>query len=645
MSRIREFETRTAALYRDGEIPGFVHVSVGQEAVAVGACSGLRDSDVITSTHRGHGHVLAKGASMPAMMAELMAKEDGSCRGRGGSMHIADMGVGVYGANGIVGAGLPIAVGAAQGFRHRGTDGVAVAFFGDGAVGQGAFHEAVNLAVALSLPVVFLCENNHFAEFSTSENVPVPGVQQRALGYGVRYHYADGNDVHAVLGAVTQAVEHARAGQGPVLLEADTYRVRGHYEGDPQAYRSDQERDAWLERDPLLVLRGRAMSSHGVDDSIFDEIDAHSRLEVDDAVEFARRSPLPDPATLTWFVTAAPQATSAPPLTEEREDGEIRTSRAIARALEHELEEDPDVFLAGIDVARGGGVFGITRGLLDRFPGRVIDTPISETAIMGLGVGSAMSGLRPVVELMYVDFIGVCLDQLLNQAAKMRFMTGGQASVPLTVRTQFGAGRASGSQHSQSLEALIAHIPGLKVVMPATTEDCYGLPRAAIRDPDPVVVIENRLLYEVKGPIPARGHLTPIGQAAVVRSGQHVTVVTMSRSLHLCLRAADELAAEGIECEVIDLRTVRPLDTATILSSFGRTNRAVVVHEAVTDFGIGAEIAAVLVDQGFWHLDAPVRRIGALPMPAPYAPNLEALWLPDLPRVVAAIRSVVEARP
>jgi 2-oxoisovalerate dehydrogenase E1 component len=282
----------------------------------------------------------------------------------------------------------------------------------------------------------------------------------------------------------------------------------------------------------------------------------------------------------------------------------------------------------------------LTRGLRERFGDRVRDTPISETAIMGLGVGAAMAGMRPVVELMYLDFVGVCLDQLLNQAAKMPFMTGGAAEMALTVRTQFAAGRSSGSQHSQSLEALLAHIPGLTVVMPSTPADTYGLLRAAIQDPNPVVFIENRLLYGMKGPQPPVDHVLPIGKAAVVRPGTDLTVVSISRMVHEVLAAAEQVAADGISTEVIDLRTAAPLDMATILASVHRTNRLMIAHEAVVPFGIGAEIAASVARDGLGDLDAPIERIGAAPTPPPYAPDLERAWLPDRDRIAAAIRKL-----
>jgi 2-oxoisovalerate dehydrogenase E1 component len=271
----------------------------------------------------------------------------------------------------------------------------------------------------------------------------------------------------------------------------------------------------------------------------------------------------------------------------------------------------------------------------------VRDTPISETAIVGVGVGAAMAGMHPVVEVMYLDFLGVCFDQLLNQAAKLPFMTGGAARMGLTVRTQFGAGRSSGSQHSQSLEALLAHVPGLSVVMPSTPADTYGLLRAAIQDPNPVVFIENRLLYGMQGPQPPADHVVAIGVSSVVSPGTDVTVVSVSRMVHEAVAAAERVAEDGISVEVIDLRTVAPLDMAPVLESVCKTSRLLIAHEAVIPFGIGAEIAATVAREAFWDLDAPIERVGAAPTPPPYAPTLEQAWLPDRDDIAAAIRSLV----
>jgi 2-oxoisovalerate dehydrogenase E1 component len=641
MLLIRGFEERVSALYRDGEVPGFVHLSIGQEASAVGACWPLRSSDVITSTHRGHGHCLAKGLAPLPMFAELMAKDSGTNRGRGGSMHIADPNIGIFGANGIVGAGLPIAVGAAAASQLRADHGIAVAFFGDGAVAHGSFHESVNLAAVWRLPTIFFCENNGYAEFSPAKTQHAAQLEQRAAGYGVGYVAVDGNDVVATADVMAEAAASARVGGGPIIVEATTYRWHGHYEGDPQRYRESDELEQWKQRDPLVV-HARRLAAAGVDGERIRALEDAIARELDDAVATARAASVPDLSTLDHYVTR-PRPAIAEPQPVEADAPAFRTMDAIHDAIERELRDDDRVFVAGIDVGPGGNVFGLLRGLHAEFGDRVRDTPISETAIVGLGVGAAMAGMRPVVEIMYFDFIGVCLDQLINQAAKMPFMTGGTAQMSLTVRTQFGAGRSSGSQHSQSLEALLAHIPGLTVVMPSTPADTYGLLRAAIQDPNPVVFVENRLLYGMKGPRPPADYIVPIGKSHVLRNGDDITLVSVSRMVHESLAAAAALADEGISVEVIDLRTVAPLDMEPILTSVQKTSRLLIAHEAVLPFGIGAEIAATVAQEAFWALDAPILRIGAAATPAPYAPGLEQAWLPNRDGIADAVRQLASA--
>jgi 2-oxoisovalerate dehydrogenase E1 component len=551
-------------------------------------------------------------------------------------MHIADPDVGIFGANGIVAAGLPIAVGAATAGQLREDGRVAVAFLGDGAVAAGAFHESVNLAAVWKLPTVFFCENNGYAEFSAAAAQHAVPLERRAAGYGVDFVGVDGNDVVATATAMQMVVEAVRGGHGPAIVEAATYRWHGHYEGDPERYRSGEEREAWQARDPLSIHAARLRAA-GIDDEMVASLEASVAEELDAAINAAREGASPNAATLFDFVVRVRPAVAEPP-PPAADAPAFRTMDAIHAALEAELATDDRVFVAGIDVGDGGNVFGLTRGLRDRFGERVRDTPISETAIMGVGVGAAMAGMHPVVELMYLDFVGVCFDQLLNQAAKMPFMTGGAARMALTIRTQFGAGRSSGSQHSQSLEALLAHIPGLSVVMPSTPADTYGLLRAAIRDPNPVIFVENRLLYGMKGPRPPADHLVPIGASRVVRAGSDITLVSVSRMVHEAVAAADAVADDGISVEVIDLRTVVPLDMGTILESVHKTSRLLVAHEAALPFGIGAEIAATVARDGFWSLDAPIERIGAAATPPPYAPDLERAWLPNRDDIEATLR-------
>jgi 2-oxoisovalerate dehydrogenase E1 component len=633
-SLIRAFELRTGQLCHDGRIVGDVHLYTGQEGVAVAACRSLRTSDVVTSTHRCHGHALAKGVSPRAIFAELLGRETGVCRGRGGSMHIAEPSRGFFGGNGIIAAGLPIAAGAALAAQLRDAGDVVVAFFGDGAVGQGAFHEAVNLAAQWRLPILFLCENNKYAASTRSDSDAHIPLGIRARGYDLAHRQIDGEDVVACAAALDEAIAALRDGAAPEIVEADTWRWTGHWEGDAQSYREREEVAEARLHDPIEHLRNHLLAA-GTDPEKLAGVQEDVEREIEDALAWALEQPEPSAAAMTDFVTApaAPAGRESPATRGRR----FRGIDAVHAALKHEMECDESVFLAGVDLN-----VGLTRKLQRRWPDRVLDTPISETAIVGMAIGAAMSGRRPVMEILYMDFITVCFDQIVNQAAKLQFMTGGGTRLPLTIRTQFGTLTGSGAQHSQSLEALLAHIPGLTVVMPSTPADTYGLLRAAIRDDNPVIVLEHRGLYEMSGPRPDDpDHLVPIGRARVVREGTDVSLIATSRMVHESEAAARRLAEEGIGCEVVDLRTIAPLDRDAIVTSVRKTGRAVIAHESVCDFGIGAEVAAILAQDAFSSLLAPVVRVGAPRTPVPYAPALERRWAPDADAIAAAARSLV----
>ncbi len=321
---------------------------------------------------------------------------------------------------------------------------------------------------------------------------------------------------------------------------------------------------------------------------------------------------------------------------------EIRYVKAIAEALAEEMTRDERVIVLGEDVGAPGGTFGATKGLYQQFgKERVRDTPISETAIVGAAIGAAANGLRPVVEVMFMDFIGTCWDQVVNQMAKMRYMFGGQVRLPLVLRTHTGAGLNAGPQHSGSLEAWAVHVPGLKVVMPSTPADMKGLLKAAIRDDNPVIVVENKTLYAVKGEVPAGDHVVALGRAEVRRAGTDVTVVALSRMVHEALKAADLLAREGISVEVLDPRTLSPFDREALLASIARTGRLVVAHEAWGPCGFGAEVAALAAEHGFRALKAPVRRVTPPFTPVPFSPPMEKFWLPDAERIALAVREVI----
>src|SRR6478672_7762731 len=321
---------------------------------------------------------------------------------------------------------------------------------------------------------------------------------------------------------------------------------------------------------------------------------------------------------------------------------ELTMSQAVNEAFREELRRDPTVFVIGEDVAEAGTPFKVLAGLVDEFgTGRIIDSPISEPGITGLGLGAAITGMRPVVDIMFGDFLTLIMDQVVNQAAKIHYMSGGSLRAPLTIRTTLGATRRSGAQHSQSLHAWVAHVPGLKVCLPSTPADAKGLLKSAIRDDNPVVIFEDKMMYAVKGPVPDGDHLVPLGLADVKREGEDLTVIATSSMVQVALSAADELEREGVSVEVVDPRTIAPLDRATLVASARKTGRVIVVDEGHQSYGASAELAAVIAEDAFWHLDAPVVRLGAMDVPIPFSPVLEDETVPTPERVAAAALRLV----
>ena len=641
MAKIRVFEDRVLREFAKGDMPGFVHTYHGAEAVAAGVCAHLDDADMITSTHRGHGHCIAKGCDLSAMVAELYGRETGLCHGRGGSMHIADFDRGILGANAIVGGGISLAVGGALAAHVKGDGRVAVSFFGDGAANEGIFHESLNLAAIWGLPVVFVCENNGWAESTpTSYATSVADIASRASAYGIPGIVIDGADYLDVFEKAGEAIERARSGGGPTLIEAKLTRMRGHYVGDPEQYRSRVERRAARAADPLASLAATVVLGDYLKDV---------EAELDSAYESALSAPWPDPSTVEDYVLAPPSEgntlVSFPPST-AREGSYLQ---GLNEGLFEAMRRDPSVIVIGEDIAGGaglgepiegamGGTFGVTKGLLEEFgSGRVRDTPISEAGFVGAGVGAALAGLRPVVDLMWASFAPYCFDQIFNQAAKMRYMFGGQTNVPMVLRMAVGAGLRAGGQHSDTLYGLFAQIPGLKVVVPSTPADAKGLLLAAIADDNPVVFLEHMSLYRTTGPLPAEPYELPIGRASIIRAGDDVTLIAAGSTVSLALQAAEQLEdMEGVSAEVIDLRTISPLDVETLTVSVARTGRAVVIDESPPRCGIASEVAAVLTEAVFDRLQSPIARVTAANSPVPFSPPLEDAYLPSVDDVVRA---------
>lgn len=652
MLRMRRFEACCVELYQAQKIKGFLHLYDGEEAVAAGVMSALDARDAVVATYREHGQALARGLPMRELLAEMLGRVEGCCRGRGGSMHIFDRARRFFGGNAIVGAGLPLATGIALADQRLRPGAVTACFFGEGAVAEGAFHESLNLAALWKLPLLFVCENNGYAM-----GVPLaigesqPEIFRKAAAYRIEAEAVDGMDPVAVAVAARRAVEWLRAGQGPYLLECRTYRFRAHSMFDAQAYRSRDEVEAWRERDPVTRMRAWLQASHQISETEAIAIEAKVEAEIAEALAWAEAGS-PEPlAELERFVlmesvvqeesvtrAAPPASVPATPATGEK----TSYREACRQAIRAALRAEPRVLLLGEDVARYGGCYAVSKGLLDEFgPERIVDTPLAENAVVGAGIGAAVAGLRPIVEVMTCNFSLLALDPIVNGAATLAHMSGGQFAVPLVVRMATGGGRQLAAQHSHSFEGWFAHIPGLKVLAPATVEDARHMLAAALADPNPVLLFEHIMLYASEDLLDPSVTAVDIERAKVRRPGGDVTIATYGWSLSKCLEAARQLAGEGIAAEVIDLRVLRPLDSGTVIESLRKTHRIVIVDEGWKSGSISAELAARIAEQALYELDAPVRRLCAREVPVPYAEQLEAACLPQVAEIVDAVRALV----
>ena len=648
MWRIRYFEETVLDLFNKGHIRGTAHLYIGMEAVAAGTRAAMGPDDFLASTHRGHGHSLAMGLDPKPMMAELLGRGDGYCKGKGGSMHVACLALGMLGADAVVGANAPITTGAALAARLKGEDRVGISFFGDGAASQGVVLEALNIAAVSKLPVVFICENNQWAlSTSIQSTLSVPDVATRAQGFGLPSVIVDGQDGLAMHAAAQEAIDRARSGGGPTLIEAKTYRFHTHSAFATKDPRAADEVAFWKSRDPLEILGAKLLDAGVFTTAELDELREKEADLAQEAADFAVASPYPAPeeALTDVFLPSETESYSEPGHpTPDSSVRQINMVEALNEALHEEMERDPTVFIMGEDIGNIGGLFGVTGGLLERFgEERIREMPIAEPGYTGVGVGAAIAGAHPVVEIQVMDFLSLTMDQLANHAAKLRYMTGGQASVPMVLRGVVMTGIGLAAQHSQSLEAWVAHIPGLKVIMPSTPYDAKGLMKSAIRDGNPVVCFEKRLLYAATGPVPEEEYLVPFGQAAVRRTGDDLTIVASGLSAQMAIEAAETLAAEGIAAEVIDLRTLVPLDMDTIIESVAKTHRVIVANDGYRNCGFAAEVMARIMEQGFDYLDAPVMRVTSEDVPIPCSEALEQVALISAEKIATAARDLLEA--
>jgi 2-oxoisovalerate dehydrogenase E1 component len=516
------------------------------------------------------------------------------------------------------------------------------------------------------LPVLFVCENNQYAtEVAFSYSAGNPHVAQRAAAYGLPGLEVDGNDVRAVYEAAAEAISRARAGRGATLLECKTYRTRAHAEGMGDfGYRTKDEVQEWKNRCPIKHLRHYLLETTTVGATELDAIEKEVAAQVEAAHVAAEASPMPGKETAAQHIFSAADNSSHDGNGKldgngsgngaAKHDGHngngngngsdrvLTYAKATLEALTEEFAKNPKIFVLGEGIGKRGGNFATTLGLYETYgPERLCDTPICERGFVGLACGAAMSGTRPVVDFMFADFILDGAGEIINQIAKMQYMSSGRLKMPVLLRGCIGIGHSAATHHSGSYYSMYTHFPGLRVVVPSSPRDAKGLFKTALNCNDPVLFLEHRELMTVKGPVPAGEYFIDFGKASIVRTGQHVTVVALALMVHKTLKACDLLAQEGISVELIDPRTVAPLDTKTILESVSRTGRLMIVDEDFGPCGIGAEISAQLADVGFDELDAPIRRLNGVHTPTPYSPPLESAVVPDVQEIAAAIRNLV----
>lgn len=639
---IRAFEAKTLALTQTKPpiVKGSVHLCAGQELVPVAALAALRPDDQIICTYRGHGWALAAGVEPYAVMAEICHRADGLNGGRAGSAYMMAPDTRFIGENSIVGAGTTMACGVAIANRQLGNSRVVTVTIGDGALNQGAVHEAMAMAAAMTLPVIFVVENNGWSELTqTSAMFTIDRLAHRARGYGFPSATIDGTDATAVRDSIALAAEHARAGKGPSLIEFTVPRLWGHYHADAQHYRSKENQAEAEARDPLTRLKARL-----VDDGLADAREVERLIdEQNEAVEALTQRALDGepgaPETARDHVIA-PRPFAPPPAI--RETRTMTYIQAVNAALRDILESDPTSVCYGEDVGGSGGIFQASRYLQRDFGvDRVFDTPIAENAILGSALGASLSGLKPIVEIMWSDFIFVALDQLVNQAANIRYITRGRSSAPFVVRTQQGVTPGSCAQHSRSIEAFLAHVPGLKVALAASAADAYSLLRAAAADPDPCVVIEARGLYQTKGEVQLTHGAEAVGAARLRKSGGDLGIISWGTALPEALSAAEELESEGHDVGVLDLRWLNPLDEDAISDLVRRCGgRILIVHEAASTGGFGAELIARLHD-GNAGAQLHVERLASPDVPMPAAHELQQALLPTKERIMERARNML----
>ncbi len=644
----RRLDDRMWALNRQGRVP-FAVSSSGQEAAQVGAALALdREVDWAIPYYRDVAFMIALGMTLEEMFLGLFAKEgDPSSSGRQMPNHWSLPRLRVLSHSSVIGTQFPHAAGIAFELQRTGRPGVVLVNGGEGATSEGDLHEALNFTALHRLPVVFLIQNNQYAISVPVAQAIAGDLAARARGYGMAAETIDGNRILEVYGAVSRAVERARAGEGPTFLEARTYRYYAHTsDDDDRLYRSAEEVEEWRRRDPIAQFRQYLVESRLLTEAAEEAVEEEASATVAAAVAAAAAAPEPGDALSLVYARPLRNLQPADALEAALPGVEANLVTAVNKALHEIMADHPETLVFGEDVADPkGGVFKATVGLTDAFgPRRCFNTPIAESLIVGAAIGMAVAGARPIAEIQFADFIHPAFNQIVSEAARLHYRSGGGWSCPVVIRVPYGGGIHGALYHSQSVEGFYAHVPGLKVVIPSTPADAKGLLRAAVEDPDPVLFLEPKKLYRLaKGPVPAGPHRVALGRAALRRTGNDLTIIAYGTMAHYAVEAADLLSTEGIEAEVLDLRSIRPLDWASVEAAVRRTGKVLIVYEDNEFAGFGAEVAAQIGEKAFEWLDAPVRRYASPDVPTfPYADALEEQVMPSVEGIVERARDLAQ---
>ncbi len=621
----RLFEEKIDEEFKKGNLYGTTHLSIGQEASHTGFSLALEKGDFFVPTHRCHGFNVASGSDIYSMFSEMLGSRHGLCGGLGGSMHMTDIRYGNLGSSAVVGSGIPIALGAAYALRRQGRNSIAAAVFGDGASSRGTLHEAMNLASVWNLPLLFFMENNHYGmSASSSRMISSSCIASRSSGYGIECMSIDGNDFDSVFEAVKEARRYILGCGRPFFIEADTYRQCGHSKSDRLLYRTREEENEWKRRDPVFLF----CRKHDIGKEEYEEVLSSVKEEIDSAWQRAWRDRNDIMSLREAEELVIPEAESMPQSPSDGKRHRATFRSALREALSSLMEKDGRVTLIGEDIGVYGGCFGVTGDLHERFSSRMMETPVCEETFTGLAVGAAFLGERPIVEIMYGDFLTLASDPVVNHAAKAFFMSAGALKCPLVIRTAFGGGTGHGAQHTQCLENMFLSVPGLKVVAPSDAYSAKALLLASARENCPVIFLEHKALYGEEGEADDGDHALPLGKLIVSGEGRDVLVIGYSRPFAIARKVLPSSS-----CTFLDIASLKPLDEEGISDYAVHFDRIMIVEDTPLRGSVAETVLRIIQSAGS---TARIETVTARDIPLAFTKRLESETLVSAERIVAS---------